>query len=322
MSDTHSDALVFFGATGDLAYKKIFPVAAGDDQARPPRRAGHRRRQGRLDARPVQGARTRQPRKHGGVDAGGVRQALPACCATSTATTTIRRRSQAIRKELGGAQRPAHYLAIPPVLFATVVEQLATSGCTARRARDRREAVRPRPRLGAARSTASCLPRSTRRTSSASTTTSASGRCTTWCSSASPTRSSSRSGTASSSKSVQITMAESFGIQGRGAFYDQTGTIRDVIQNHLFQVLANLAMEPPARTDSESIRDEKVKVLKSIPPLARRRPRPRPVPRLPEGAGRRAGFDRSRPSRRCGWRSTRGAGRACRSTSAPASRCR
>src|SRR5207247_3138780 len=69
-------------------------------------------------------------------------------------------------------------------------------------------------------------------------------------------------------KSVQITMAETFGIEGRGAFYDQTGAIRDVIQNHLFQVLANVAMEPPARLDSESMRDEKVKVLKSIPPLA------------------------------------------------------
>ena len=68
-------------------------------------------------------------------------------------------------------------------------------------------------------------------------------------------------------ESVQITMAEDFGVQGRGAFYDQTGTIRDVVQNHLFQVLANLAMEPPVRTDSESIRDEKVKVLKAIPPL-------------------------------------------------------
>jgi len=68
-------------------------------------------------------------------------------------------------------------------------------------------------------------------------------------------------------RSVQITMAEDFGVQGRGAFYDQTGTIRDVVQNHLFQVLANLAMEPPARTDSESMRDEKVKVLKPIPPI-------------------------------------------------------
>src|SRR6185436_6216535 len=69
-------------------------------------------------------------------------------------------------------------------------------------------------------------------------------------------------------ESVQITMAEEFGIQGRGAFYDETGAVRDVVQNHLFQVLSNLTMEPPARADSESIRDEKVKVLKAIPSLA------------------------------------------------------
>ena len=68
-------------------------------------------------------------------------------------------------------------------------------------------------------------------------------------------------------ESVQITMAEDFGVQGRGGFYDQTGAIRDVIQNHMFQVMCNLAMEPPVRTDSESIRDEKVKVLKAIPPI-------------------------------------------------------
>src|SRR5262249_43659781 len=64
-------------------------------------------------------------------------------------------------------------------------------------------------------------------------------------------------------ESMQITMAEDFGVQARGAFYDETGTVRDVVQNHLFQVLSNLAMEPPVRTDSESIRDEKVKVLKA-----------------------------------------------------------
>ena len=68
-------------------------------------------------------------------------------------------------------------------------------------------------------------------------------------------------------ESVQATMAEDFGVQGRGAFYDQTGTIRDVIQNHLFQILCNLAMEAPPRVDSESVRDEKVKVLKAIPPI-------------------------------------------------------
>jgi glucose-6-phosphate 1-dehydrogenase len=68
-------------------------------------------------------------------------------------------------------------------------------------------------------------------------------------------------------ESVQITMAEDFGVQGRGSFYEQVGAVRDVVQNHLFQVLANLAMEPPIRTDSESIRDEKVKVLKAMSPL-------------------------------------------------------
>ncbi|MBV8812839.1 MAG: glucose-6-phosphate dehydrogenase, partial [Acidobacteriaceae bacterium] len=68
-------------------------------------------------------------------------------------------------------------------------------------------------------------------------------------------------------ESVQITMAEDFGVQGHGAFYDQTGTTRDVVQNHLFQVLANVAMEPSVRADSESVRDEKVKVLKTIAPL-------------------------------------------------------
>jgi glucose-6-phosphate 1-dehydrogenase len=70
-------------------------------------------------------------------------------------------------------------------------------------------------------------------------------------------------------ESVQITMAETFGVQGRGTFYDQTGAIRDVVQNHLFQILVNLAMEPPVRTDSETIRDEKVKVLKAIRPLGK-----------------------------------------------------
>src|SRR5262249_38865618 len=68
-------------------------------------------------------------------------------------------------------------------------------------------------------------------------------------------------------ESVQITMAERFGVQGRGAFYEEAGAIRDVIENHLFQVLTNLTMDPPVRTDSESIRDEKVRLLKGAPAL-------------------------------------------------------
>ena len=91
-------------------------------------------------------------------------------------------------------------------------------------------------------------------------------------------------------ESVQITMAEDFGIQGRGAFYDATGAVRDVVQNHLFQVLSNLAMETPARIDSESLRDEKVKVLKSIPALEGGGHHSWPVPRLPRGAWRRCRF--------------------------------
>jgi glucose-6-phosphate 1-dehydrogenase len=67
--------------------------------------------------------------------------------------------------------------------------------------------------------------------------------------------------------SVQITMAEDFGVAGRGAFYDQTGAIRDVVQNHMLQMLSLVAMEPPAGYGHEDIRDEKTKVLRAIPPL-------------------------------------------------------
>ncbi|MGH7311267.1 MAG: glucose-6-phosphate dehydrogenase, partial [Candidatus Rokuibacteriota bacterium] len=73
-------------------------------------------------------------------------------------------------------------------------------------------------------------------------------------------------------ESVQITMAEAFGIEGRGQFYDHTGALRDVVQNHLLQVLTNIAMEPPPGLDAEMVRDEKAKVLKAIRP-----PEPREV---------------------------------------------
>src|SRR5262249_34741914 len=67
--------------------------------------------------------------------------------------------------------------------------------------------------------------------------------------------------------SVQITMAENFGVQGRGKFYEEAGAIRDVVQNHLLQVLAILTMEPPIAADNESLRDDKAKVLKALRPL-------------------------------------------------------
>ena len=85
--------LVFFGATGDLAYKKIFPALQAMVEAWPPQRAGHRRRQGRLEPRTIQGARARQPRRTRRSRPGGIREAAAACCATSMATTTIPRHS-------------------------------------------------------------------------------------------------------------------------------------------------------------------------------------------------------------------------------------
>jgi glucose-6-phosphate 1-dehydrogenase len=265
---TPSDALVFFGATGDLAYKKIFPslqsmIRRGTLHVPV---IGVAKQGWNLDQLRERARDSLAKHAEGGVDEAAFAKLVSLLRYVDGDYADAATFAE-LKKQLAGAQHPAHYLAIPPVLFGAVVEQLAKAGCTtgarvivekpfghdlasARKLNailmstfdeahifriDHYLGKRPVHNMLFFRFTNEFLQPIWNREHIAS---------------------------------VQVTMAEDFGVQGRGKFYDATGTVRDVVQNHLFQVVCNLAMEPPVRNDSETLRDEKVKVLKSIRTVA------------------------------------------------------
>jgi glucose-6-phosphate 1-dehydrogenase len=265
MTAAYSDAFVFFGATGDLAYKQIFPALHGmirDEGFNLPiigvAKAGWTLDQ--LKARAKDSLA-----HHGCVDPAVCDKILDLLQYVDGDYNDPNTFAQ-LRAELGQAQRPLHYLAIPPSLFGAVAENLAKSGCA-----ENARVVVEKP-FGRDVKSAKELGRMLQQyfpEESIFRIDHYLGK--------EPVQNILYTRFANPMfepiwnrdhvRSIQITMAESFGVQDRGHFYDEVGALLDVVQNHMLQVVANLTMDPPTGEDNDAARDRKGELMRAIRPL-------------------------------------------------------